>query len=205
MTHFGWNFWSNGVFRRNPSHKNVSKKLARKPERNFLNFLEYCLKATTEKSEICIFLNVFKCKVTFFKLIGSIAVFLIRGCLHWLSSSLRSRIMADHNFKRQDCGFCGRWGNCYRHIPRCLSKNSQAYSSFAFFISYFIPMKQAIIKCCIYVIRNDPKILELSTQVEWTHIACRFRRWSNTFCLRIRLSVVEYLRHGSYRSWMLLT
>jgi len=67
MTHFGWNFWSNGVFRRNPSHKNVSKKLAGRRERNFLNFLEYCLKTTTKKSEICIFLNVFKCKVNFFQ------------------------------------------------------------------------------------------------------------------------------------------
>jgi len=46
--------------------KNVSKKLARKRERNFLNFLEYCLKPSNQKSEICIFLNVFKCKVTFF-------------------------------------------------------------------------------------------------------------------------------------------
>jgi len=42
-------------------------------------------------------------------------------------------------------------------------------------------MKQAIIKCCKYVIRIDSRILEQSVEVERTHRAFRFRHWSNTF------------------------
>jgi len=33
----------------------------------------------------------------FAKLVRSIVVFRIGGCLHWLSSALRSRCMADHH------------------------------------------------------------------------------------------------------------
>jgi len=85
MAHFGWNLLLVGVFRRSPSENTVSKKLPGKREKTFLNFSENCQKIASGKSKICIFLRIFKCKGTFFKLIGSIAIFRIRGCLRWLS------------------------------------------------------------------------------------------------------------------------
>jgi len=36
-----------------------------------------------------------------------VAVLLMRGCLHWLSSSIHSRIMVIHNFKSHNGGFHG--------------------------------------------------------------------------------------------------
>jgi len=35
-----------------------------------------------------------------------VAVFPTRQCLHWLSSSFRSRVMADHIFESHDRDFC---------------------------------------------------------------------------------------------------
>jgi len=39
--------------------------------------------------------------------IGKIAVFHIRGCLHWLYSAIRSEVMADNNPKSHYSGFWG--------------------------------------------------------------------------------------------------
>jgi len=44
-------------------------------------------------------------RATYFKRCD--AAFWDRRYLHWLSITIWSRVMADHNFKSQDRGFCG--------------------------------------------------------------------------------------------------
>jgi len=78
MTHFGWNSLLVGVFKPGPSQKNVSKKLRKKRERNFLNFSKNCIRKIKNLHFQSKVSNV---KLPFLKLIKSIAVFRIRGFL----------------------------------------------------------------------------------------------------------------------------
>jgi len=65
------------------------KNLTGKRDKILLNLLENCQKNHFRKMKFGLFSNA---KLAFFKLIGSIAFYRVRGCLHWLSSAILSRV-----------------------------------------------------------------------------------------------------------------
>jgi len=72
-------------------------------------------------------------RVTYLKI--WVAVFRIRRYLHWLNSAIWSRVMADHNFKSLDRGFCGlglKLLNCQNQVCFLYSNIISASQRFEF-------------------------------------------------------------------------